>query len=392
MNNGRRIEQPAHPAEWAEAALREHRSTLEYCGNGASTVTQGQVLERIELVRSKKARLRDELITLAHGAGGKATHTLVDALFVEAFRNPILEAMEDQAVLNLNGARLAFTTDSFVVSPLFFPGGNIGDLAVNGTVNDLAVGGAKPLYLSAGFILEEGFAVADLRSIVSSMQSAAASAGVQIVTGDTKVVQKGKGDGCYINTSGVGVIERPATLSAAKCQPGDTVIVSGSIGEHGITIMLARGELEIEADIASDTSSLSALVERLLDATNEVRCMRDATRGGVATVLNEIATASGVGIVIDESCVPLKEEVAGACEILGIDPLHVACEGRLVAIVGPDSATAALEAIRNAPHGAGASIIGQVKADPPGIVLLKTRFGGTRILDLLIGDPLPRIC
>ncbi len=322
----------------------------------------------------------------------RRTHTLVDALFLEAFRNPILDAMEDQAAFNVRGARLAFTADSFVVSPLFFPGGNIGDLAVNGTVNDLAVGGARPLYLSAGFILEEGFPVADLRQIVASMQVAAGSCGVQIVTGDTKVVQKGNGDGCYINTSGVGVIERPIALSAAKCRPGDVVIVSGPIGEHGITIMLARGELEIEADIESDTAPLSALVERLLDATSEVRCMRDATRGGVATVLNEIATASRVGIVIDESRVPLKEEVAGACEILRIDPLHVACEGRLVAIVSEASATCALEAIRSAPHGADARIIGKVNADPPGIVLLKTSFGGTRILDLLIGDPLPRIC
>jgi hydrogenase expression/formation protein HypE len=391
MDNGRKIDR-AHSAQWAEAALHEYRDSLEYHGNGSSGVTQSQVLERIELVRSKRTRLRDELITLAHGAGGKATHTLVDALFVEAFRNPILEAMEDQAVLGVGGSRVAFTTDSFVVSPLFFPGGNIGDLAVNGTVNDLAVGGAKPLYLSAAFILEEGFPIADLRRIVTSMQAAAASAGAQIVTGDTKVVQKGKGDGCYINTSGVGLIERPIVLSAAKCRPGDVVIVSGPIGEHGITIMLARGELEIEADIESDTAPLSALVEHLLDATGEVRCMRDATRGGVATVLNEIAAASGVGIVIDESCVPLKEEVAGACEILGIDPLHVACEGRLVAIVSESSAQLALEAIQTAPHGAGATIIGQVKADPPGIVLLKTRFGGTRILDLLIGDPLPRIC
>ncbi len=383
---------PARSAAWAEEALREHREPLEYRGIGTPNITQSQVLERIELARNKKARLRDERITLAHGAGGKATHTLVDAVFVEAFRNPILELMEDQAVFDLSGARLAFTTDSFVVSPLFFPGGNIGDLAVNGTVNDLAVGGAKPLYLSAGFILEEGFPIADLRKIVTSMRDAAAAAGVQIVTGDTKVVQRGKGDGCYINTSGVGLLERPAAFSAAGCKPGDVVIVSGPIGEHGITIMLARGELELEADIMSDTAPLSELVARMLDATDEVRCMRDATRGGVATVLNEIAAASRVGIVLDESRVPLKEEVAGACEILGIDPLHVACEGRLVAVVSEAAAGAALRAIRSAPHGDGAAIIGRVKADPPGIVLLKTRFGGTRILDLLIGDPLPRIC
>ena len=216
MDDRHKIAHPVHSAQWAEAALDEHRAMPEHLGNSSSSITQSQVLERIELVRNRKPRLRDERITLAHGAGGKATHTLVESLFVEAFRNPILEAMEDQAVFNLGSARLAFTTDSFVVSPLFFPGGNIGDLAVNGTVNDLAVGGARPLYLSAGFILEEGFPVADLRRIVTSMQAAAASAGVQIVTGDTKVVQKGKGDGCYINTAGVGLIERPLTLSAAK--------------------------------------------------------------------------------------------------------------------------------------------------------------------------------
>jgi hydrogenase expression/formation protein HypE len=373
-------------ARWAEDAIREHPA--EPATNGS----QAQVLERIERARNSKPRIREDRITLAHGAGGKASRTLVDAVFVEAFRNPMLEALEDQASFSIEGARLAFTTDSFVVSPLFFPGGNIGDLAVNGTVNDLAVGGAKPLYLSAGFILEEGFPIADLQKIVTSMREAARAAGVHIVTGDTKVVQKGKGDGCYINTSGIGVVGGESKLGAATCQPSDVVIVSGPIGEHGITIMLARGELELEAEISSDTAPLAAMTERLLNATDEVRCMRDATRGGVATVLNEIAGASRVGMVIEERCVPVKEEVAGACEILGIDPMHVACEGRMVAIVSERAATEALAAIRSAPHGAGAQIIGRVKADPPGIVLLKTRFGGTRILDLLIGDPLPRIC
>jgi hydrogenase expression/formation protein HypE len=378
--------------DWVGDAILENCANHNPAAGDLRNITERDALSRLESVRTRKARIREDRITLAHGAGGKATHSLIEAMFLESFRNPILEAMEDQAVLQVGNARLAFTTDSFVVSPLFFPGGNIGDLAVNGTVNDLAVGGARPLYLSAGFILEEGFPIGDLSRIVTSMKSAAQAAGIQIVTGDTKVVQKGKGDGCYINTSGVGVIARPVNLSAASCCPGDAVIVSGPIGEHGITIMLARGELEIEADIASDTAPLAAVVERILDTAPQVRCMRDATRGGVATVLNEIAAASRVAIMIDESAVPIRQEVAGACELLGIDPLHVACEGRLVAIVGEDSAQAALTAIRSGPYGDGASIIGRVKADPPGIVLLKTCFGGTRILDLLIGDPLPRIC
>ncbi|MDB5107633.1 MAG: hydrogenase expression/formation protein HypE [Candidatus Binatus sp.] len=387
-----RVARSEQSAGWAEDAVIENSASHEHGGNGQRSTTEREVLARIESARTRKGRIRDERITLAHGAGGKATHTLIEAMFLENFRNPILETLEDQATLQVRDARLAFTTDSFVVSPLFFPGGNIGDLAVNGTVNDLAVGGARPLYLSAGFILEEGFPVSDLGRIVAAMKVAAENAGVQIVTGDTKVVQKGKGDGCYINTSGVGAIERPVKLSAASCRPGDAVIVSGPIGEHGITIMLARGELEIEADLSSDTAPLNMLVNRILDTAPDTRCMRDATRGGVATVLNEIAAASGVAILIDESAIPIREEVAGACEILGIDPLHVACEGRLVAVVGEHSAHAALDAIRSGPYGEDARIIGRVKPDPAGIVLLKTRFGGTRILDLLIGDPLPRIC
>ncbi|MGH7906053.1 MAG: hydrogenase expression/formation protein HypE [Candidatus Binataceae bacterium] len=380
-----------HSAGWANRVLREGTAASAESGDSSARTTQRQVLQRIERARARKPVLKDERITLAHGAGGKASHTLIDAVFLEAFRNPLLEPLEDQAVYSLDRARIAFTTDSFVVSPLFFPGGDIGDLAINGTVNDLAVGGARPLYLSAGFILEEGFPTADLRRIAGSMQRAAAAAGVQIVTGDTKVVQKGKGDGCYINTSGIGLIERPISLSAANAQPGDAVIVSGSIGEHGITIMLARGELEIESDIVSDTAPLYGLADQLLSATTEVRCMRDATRGGVATVLNEIAKASGVGMVIDESRVPVRDEVTGACEILGVDPLHVACEGRLIAIVSAGAADSALKAIRATAYGKTASIIGSVQADPP-LVLLKTRFGGSRILDMLIGDPLPRIC
>jgi hydrogenase expression/formation protein HypE len=279
-----------------------------------------------------------------------------------------------------------------VVSPLFFPGGDIGDLAVNGTVNDLAVSGARPLWLSAGFILEEGFPVADLERIVASMAAAAERAGVQVVTGDTKVVQRGKADGCYVNTAGVGVIERPLELGVATARPGDAVIVSGPIGEHGITIMLARGELDIESSVESDTAPLNGLVERLLDAAPGVRGLRDATRGGVATICNEVARAAGVAVVVDEETVPVRPDVRGACELLGIDPLYVACEGRLVAVVDGDQADAALGALRSHPLGEGAAVIGRVKDDPPGLVLLKTSFGGTRIVDLLVGDPLPRIC
>ena len=351
-----------------------------------------QVLDRIEAYRRRKIVLRDERITMAHGAGGKATHTLVQALFLEAFRNPLLEPLEDQAVFAVNGSRLAVTTDSFVVSPLFFPGGDIGDLAVNGTVNDLAVSGARPLYLTAGFILEEGFETSDLQRIVASMARAAAAAGVHIVTGDTKVVQRGKADGCFINTTGIGIIERDLTLAAAAVRPGDAILVSGPIGDHGITIMLARGELDLVSELTSDTAPLHGLIDSLLAATTAVRAMRDATRGGVATILNEIAAAAGVAMVVDENSVPVRDEVRGACEILGIDPLYAACEGRLVAVVAPEAAETALQAMRSHPFGIQAAQIGTVRADPPGLVLLKTQFGGTRIVDMLVGDPLPRIC
>jgi hydrogenase expression/formation protein HypE len=351
-----------------------------------------EVLDRIESFRRRKAVLREERITMAHGAGGKATHTLIEALFLDAFRNPVLEPLEDQAVVALNGGRMAITTDSFVVSPLFFPGGDIGDLAVNGTTNDLAVSGARPLYLTAGFILEEGFPIADLKRIAESMARAAEAAGVQIVTGDTKVVQRGKADGCFINTSGVGLIEGDLQLGARQVRPGDAVLVSGPIGDHGMTIMLARGELELDGELTSDTAPLHGLVKRLLDATTAVRCLRDATRGGVATVLNEIASVAGVSVVVDEGAVPVRDPVRGACEILGIDPLYTACEGRLVAFVAAEEAENALLAMRAHPAGEGAAAIGTVRADPPGLVLLKTQFGGTRIADMLVGDPLPRIC
>ncbi|SEG68772.1 Hydrogenase maturation protein, carbamoyl dehydratase HypE [Thermomonospora echinospora] len=355
-------------------------------------ITEEQVLERIRRARERRPRVREERITLAHGAGGKATQSLVEAVFVDAFRNPALEGLGDGAVLGVDGARLAFTTDSYVVSPLFFPGGDIGDLAVNGTVNDLAVCGARPLYLSAGFILEEGFPVADLERIVASMAAAATRAGVHIVTGDTKVVGRGKADGCYVSTAGVGVLERPLTLDATAVRPGDAVLVSGPIGEHGVTVMLARGELEIEADLTSDTAPLNDLVAALLDAVPAVRVLRDATRGGVATVLNEIAQSARTAIVVDEAAVPIRPMVAGACELLGIDPLYVACEGRFVAVVDGAHADAALTALRTRSLGEHAAVIGHVQDDPPGLVLARTAFGGTRVVDTLVGDPLPRIC
>lgn len=358
------------------------------------SIREQEVLERIDRARRARARVREERVTLAHGAGGKATHTLIEAVFLEAFRNPLLEQMDDAAQLQLKDGALALTTDSYVVSPLFFPGGNIGDLAVNGTVNDLAVSGAVPRYLTAGFILEEGFPIADLTRVVESMAAAAQAAGVQIVTGDTKVVQRGKADGCYINTAGVGELRgEPGTLSMAAVRPGDAVLVSGPIGEHGITIMLARGELDIDADLVSDTAAVHGLVAGLLDSVpGGVRAMRDATRGGVATVLNEVAVTANVGVVVEEDAVPVRPEVRGASELLGIDPLYVACEGRIVVIADGDRAADALAAMRGHPLGEQAAVIGRVTADPPGLVLLSTAFGGTRVLDMLVGDPLPRIC
>lgn len=355
--------------------------------------TEEAVLERIERVRRRRPVLREERVTLAHGAGGKATATLIDAVFLEAFRNPELERLDDGASLVLDGARLAFTTDSFVVSPLFFPGGDIGDLAVNGTVNDLAMCGARPCHLSAGFVLEEGFPLADLRRITASMAAAAVAAGVTIVTGDTKVVGRGKADGCFVTTAGIGVREHPVALGADAARPGDVVLVSGPIGDHGVTIMLARGELDIEADLVSDTAPLHGLVADLLDAAGDgVRVLRDATRGGVATILNELAVASEVAVVVDEAAVPVRPVVTGAAELLGIDPLYVACEGRLVAVVAPERSDAALAAMRAHPAGADTVVIGRIADDPPGLVLLDTAFGGHRIVDLLVGDPLPRIC
>jgi len=390
-------------AGWVEQALREHDEHHEHHehhehdappGRGRDQVPdrEQQVLDRIDRARRRRPRVREERITMSHGAGGKATATLIEAIFLDAFRNPLLEPLEDAASIPVGAARMALTTDSYVVSPLFFPGGDIGELAINGTVNDLAVSGATPLYLSAGFILEEGFPVADLARIAESMRTAAAAAGISVVTGDTKVVQRGKADGCYINTAGVGLLERDVPLGVAHARSGDAIIVSGPIGDHGVTIMLARGELDIEADVQSDTAPLNGLVAGLLDAVPGVRAMRDATRGGVATILNEIAKSADVGVLVNEDDIPVRPEVRGAAELLGIDPMYVACEGRLIAVVAGDQADQALAALRTHPLGAQASVIGHVTDGPPGIVHLKTAFGGTRIVDLLVGDPLPRIC
>jgi hydrogenase expression/formation protein HypE len=360
--------------------------------NVGSDSREQLVLDRIDRARRARARLTDERVTMAHGAGGKASHSLVEAVFLDGLRSVELAALEDQATFAVAGARLAFSTDSFVVSPLFFNGGCIGDLAVNGTVNDVAMAGARPLHLSAAFVIEEGFPVADLRRIVAAMAEAARAARVTVVTGDTKVVQRGKADGCYVTTAGIGVVERDIRLGAAGVRPGDVVLVSGPVGDHGTTVLLARGELDIEADVRSDTAPLTPLVDALLDAAPRTRCLRDATRGGVATVLNEWAIAADVAFVVDEDAVPVRDQVRGACELLGIDPFYVACEGRFVAAVHPEEADDALAALRGCPGGEQAAVIGEVRAEPPGLVLLRTGFGGTRIVDMLVGDPLPRIC
>ncbi len=351
------------------------------------------VLDRIEAFRRRRPRLLEQNVNSAHGAGGKASAALIDAVFLEAFRNDTLATLADGAVLELpSGERLAFSTDSFVVKPIQFPGGSIGHLAVHGTVNDLAMTGAQPKWLSAAFVLEEGLPIDDLRAVVADMAEAAASAGVEVVTGDTKVVNKGAADGLYINTAGVGVVPTSVRLDPASVRPGDRVLVSGYIGDHGVAVMLARGDLALEADIASDTAPLGGLVETLLAAAPNTRWLRDPTRGGVATVLNELARAAEVHVTLQESMLPVRGPVNGACEILGIDPLYVANEGKLVAVVPPDEADAALEAMRAHPLGADAALIGEIREEPPGIVLINTGFGGNRIVDVLVGDPLPRIC
>jgi hydrogenase expression/formation protein HypE len=313
-------------------------------------------------------------------------------VFVEALGNPLLAPLEDAAVLEVGGARLALTTDTYVVKPLVFPGGDIGRLAVNGTVNDLAVSGARPLALSAGFVIEEGFEIARLRDSAGSMADAAVAAGVPVATGDTKVVERGKADGLYVNTSGIGVIAPDVELGPERARPGDRVIVSGTLGDHGIAVLVARGELALEVDLASDTAAVHGLAQALLGLGPALRWMRDPTRGGLATTLNELAVAAGVAVRISEDALPLRREVVGACEILGIDPLYVANEGKIAAVVAPEAADEALALLRGLPLGADAAIVGTVEPDPEGLVLMNTGFGGSRIVDVLVGDPLPRIC
>jgi hydrogenase expression/formation protein HypE len=352
-----------------------------------------RILGIIETARAKRPRFRDEQVTMAHGAGGKATQTLIEGLFLPAFGGEALAAMGDAGLLSVGGSDLALTTDSFVVKPIRFPGGSIGELAVNGTVNDLAVTGARPRALSLSLVLEEGLAADELRAEVDAIAAAAATAEVEIVAGDTKVVERGHADKMYVCTTGLGERDPRARLSPAALRPGDRVLVSGTVGDHGTAIMLARGEFELDAPIESDTRSLWPAVDALLDAAGpRLRCLRDATRGGVASVLNELARASGVCTVVHEGRVPVDPAVAGASEILGIDPMYVANEGRLVAFVDPGAAEAALAALRSVPGCEQAAEIGEVGAEPPGMVLVRTSFGGKRVMDQLVGDPLPRIC
>jgi hydrogenase expression/formation protein HypE len=331
-------------------------------------------------------------VLLGHGSGGRMSADLVHRFFLPRFANPYLDRLDDQAVVEIAGQRLAFTTDSFVVRPLFFPGGDIGRLAVNGTVNDLAMAGARPLFLSAGFILEEGLPLDDLATILDSMRAACQDAGVLLVTGDTKVVDKGSGDQCFINTAGIGVVEHPWLLSADQARPGDRVILSGTIGDHGMAVMSCREGLEFETEIESDTAPLNGLVAGGLEGASAVRCLRDPTRGGLASTLNELALASGVGIEIDEALIPVRPAVHAACELLGLDPLYVANEGKLVAIVGPEEAGGVVERMRRHPLGAEASAIGVVTGHHPKMVVMRTRIGGTRVVDLHPGEILPRIC
>ncbi|MBI4418021.1 MAG: hydrogenase expression/formation protein HypE [Ignavibacteriales bacterium] len=331
-------------------------------------------------------------VLLAHGGGGKLTHQLIQTMFAAQFSNELLSPLHDGAIFSVNGTRLAFSTDSFVVNPIFFPGGTIGDLAVNGTVNDLAMCGATPLYLSVAFIIEEGMMMEDLWRVVLSMKKAADRAGVALITGDTKVVDRGKGDKIFINTSGVGMMKDGVNMNPTNARSGDVVILSGPIAVHGIAIMSVREGLEFETEICSDTAPLNGLVEDMLKAGTDVHVLRDPTRGGVASALNEIAESADIGILIREEHIPVPDEVRGACEILGLDPLYVANEGKLVAMVPQTSAQAILSAMRSHPLGKHATIIGEVVAEHPGTVLMKTRVGGTRVVDMLSGEQLPRIC
>jgi hydrogenase expression/formation protein HypE len=342
---------------------------------------------------------RYDHILLGHGSGGWLTADLIERVFVPGFGNDVLAALEDQATVSLDGRhngvkgpRLAFTTDSFVVRPLFFPGGDIGKLAVHGTVNDLAVGGAVPRYLGAAFILEEGLALDDLRRIVASMREACDAAGVALVTGDTKVVDRGKGDQVFITTTGIGLVPEGRSLSIRNARPGDRILVSGKVGDHGIAIMSVREGIEFETVLQSDTAPLADLTETMLQACPGIRCMRDPTRGGLSSALNELAAASRVGVRLTEAAIPIGPEVHAACEMLGLDPLYVANEGKLIAVVPPEDADRLLGVMRRHPLGKSAAMIGEVVADHPGLVLLRSLVGGERVVTLLAGEQLPRIC
>ncbi len=336
--------------------------------------------------------LQHETVQMAHGAGGRLSQTLMQRVFMPHLHNAFLDLLDDQAKLDLPAGRTAYTTDTYVVSPVFFPGGNIGELAVNGTVNDLAVGGAKPMYLSAGFVLEEGFSLVELEIIVRSMAEAARKAGVMIVTGDTKVVGKGQCDKIFINTSGIGSVMAGVNLSCRNLQVGDTLILSGTVGDHGMAIMTSREGLSFQSKITSDCAALNSMIIAVLDAVPAIHAMRDPTRGGVAATLNELAVSSAVGIEINELSIPVKPDVRGACELLGIDPLHVANEGKLVLSVAIEYAEAVLDVLRSFEHGRDAVIIGEVVHEHPGMVVMRTAFGSRRIIDLPLGEQLPRIC
>jgi hydrogenase expression/formation protein HypE len=370
-------------------------TSTRFTGAAFTDDREREALAKIARARATALRaphFRDEFITMAHGAGGKATASLVGGLIAPAFASAALAALDDAALVDVGDVRLAITTDSFVVKPLRFPGGSIGDLAVNGTVNDLAMVGARPLALTLSFVLEEGVASDVLRAEVDAIAGAARVAGVEIVAGDTKVVERGHADGMYVCTTGIGRWDSRAQLSPTGLRPGDRVLVSGSIGEHGMAIMLARREFELDSEIVSDTRSLWPAADALLELGAELHCMRDATRGGVATVLNELAVASSVTVVVDEARVPIQPAVVGACELLGIDPMYVANEGKFVAVVAPQAADRAIDLLRGITGCESAAIIGDVTADPTGMVLVNTSFGGRRVMDLLVGDPLPRIC
>lgn len=354
---------------------------------------EAKVLGIIQTARGKRGKFPDEQINMSHGAGGRATQSLIEGLLAPAFANAALDEMADAGALNVDGVELAMTTDSFVVRPLRFPGGSIGTLAVHGTVNDLAVTGARPLALTLSLVLEEGLPAQDLRAEVEAIATAARSAAVAIISGDTKVVERGHADGMYVCTTGIGQRDPRARLSPAGLRPGDRILLSGSIGEHGTAIMLARNEFELDAEIESDSCSLWPAVDALLASVGpSLRCIRDATRGGVASVLNELARSSRVAMIVREADVPVKAAVAGAAEILGIDPMYMANEGKMIVFVAPEQADKALAALRSVPGCEQAAEIGEVRTEPPGIVLVQTSFGGRRVMDQLVGDPLPRIC